>query len=246
MQVSIVMTAFDRYPQLEKTLQSIFTQKHPSLEVIVVEDSFDGGHTMRVCRSYGAKYLRRDRPPGKWVNPAVANNMGIRAASGKVLIIQNAEIRHVTPHLITDITEPVLADPKVSVFPCVRNVRRNGEPYPDPDGWRIHPVTHRRPLFFCQAVDREIVVNMRGFDEDYKGYGYEDNDFADRLERQGVKWLFLTEVVQAEHQEHAAPPFMNVETNASLYESKKNSPFVRNQNREWGVSAQTFNEVISV
>jgi GT2 family glycosyltransferase len=236
--VSIVMTAFNRAAQVERSLESIYAQKFSSLEVVLVEDSYDGGKTESVAKKFPVKYLRRDRPHGKWANPSIPNNMGIRAATGKVLILQNGETRHVTPNLIKNLSDPVLADRMVSTFANVRDMLKDGTPNGDGTDWRhwrLHHKLRPLPLFFCQCVDRQLVVDMRGFDELYTGCGFDDNDFSRRLEKQGIKWIFLDDNNLAEHQWHESEYCGGYERNELRFVCTENHDVVRNIGREWGV-----------
>ena len=233
------MAAYHRDVQLLPTLESIFNQQGSiRFEVIVVEDGYDGGKTKDVCNRFPVRYFcRTDRPPREFSNPAIPNNIGIRQARGEVLLLQNSEIKHVTPNVIRRLAEPVLAAPMESHFPTVVAWDESGEYY----SYYINTTHIRRPLYFCQAVNRAVVEDMRGFDEDYVGYGYDDDDFANRLSAKGIQFVFHEEedvLVHHQYHERYEPGDMDASMakNAEIFKRKLSSEGpTRNLGREWGL-----------
>jgi len=91
-----------------------------------------------------------------------------------------------------------------------------------------------RPYFFCGAIRREWIMKLRGFDEDYQGYGYEDDDMADRLRRSGVTFEFTD--IEVEHQWHPPAGLQgDLSKGEAMYAAKRQEPVERNLGREWGV-----------
>jgi hypothetical protein len=236
------MTAHQRGPLLEKTFLSIAMQDTKyTTETILVEDGYDGGETERLCKAFGVKYIRRNQRPGiRYSNPAVPNNIGIKAAQGDVIILQNAECYHVastTPRMPGVID--VLADATINghaVFANVEAVDGAGKHLM----WYCHPEKNPRPFFFCGALLRAHFTYLRGFDEDYKLYGWDDNDFADRLAYVGVRFDFRNDA-HVIHQWHG-PSFLVGEPNSESTYTTKTEDFkagrigpIRNTDREWGV-----------
>lgn len=237
-EISIVITARNRARLLEFTLDTICRQKFSDYEIIVVEDGFDGGETRRVCDHMGARYFRRARRPDvPYSNPAVPINIGLRRAEGSIVILQNAECSHAGEETIDRLAAPVRGDRKWVHFAAVS--ARN------PDGshnhWYVHPLHDAgpRPFFFCGAIAREHVERLRGMDEDYQHYGWEDNDFADRMDAIGLKSLFSFDAV-VHHQWHEGTDCWGIVDNALLYQKKSEDMKAgrigpeRNLGREWG------------
>lgn len=195
--VSIVLTTYKRPNLLANTLESIANQTFKNVEMIVVEDGNNNDDTPQVCRRYGAKYIcRQNRPRWSYSNPAIPKNIGIRKATGDILVIQCAEVRYTQPTDLENLIRGV--ERGKSRFATVKAV--------EPDGsfreWYAGP--ERAPkwfLDFCQASWREDVWNIGGFDEQYQGYGFDDDDFAFRLQASGVTYEWALDVV-AEHQWH--------------------------------------------
>ena len=245
-ETSIVMASYNRAHLLRPTLQSIFDRnKEAGYEIIVVEDGYDGGATYRTCASFpGIRYhCRRDRPSIAWSNPAVPLNIGIRMARGKVVIIQNPECIHVTGGLVEKLTAAVLADPMGVVFSNCR-AYQEGIELGHEQGWVSYcdNEARKRPLFFCGGILKEHLVKIRGFDEDYKYYGSEDGDLADRLLAFGLHFTWRDDL-RVYHQFHPSAwniPGTNKENaetkeNRALYAAKTAAFTVeRNLGREWG------------
>lgn len=209
--VSVVMTAYKRPRQLRRTLESIYRQNEPC-EVVVVEDGKDG-ETEGVCKDYPVKYLcRPDRPTyATFYNPAVVTNMGLRAATGDIVILQNAECEHVGD-VISHFRDRVC--PGVALFASVAALGLD-EVFVQ---WYCHPEHSRRPLFFCGAMLRRHYLEVGLFDEDYTEYGYEDVDFADRLTEAGIYFEWTSRIL-AHHQWHER--FSGNAQSRALYERKK-------------------------
>ncbi len=241
-EVSIVMTAYRRAPQLSRTLHSIFEQRarlSGGLEVIVVEDGDDGGATRAACEPWPVRFFQRARRPEQvYSNQAVPLNIGIRQARGRVLILQNAECLHATPDVIARLAE--IHDPDarpVAAFASVLYLKPDGSP----DYWGSHPEhAGPSPYFFCGSLLRSIATDLGGFDENFAGWGAEDDDFAFRLRKSGVKFRFLAGAV-VHHQWHEVSRGFGLEENRAYFENKvcrfrggEWQLLRANQGREWG------------
>lgn len=235
MTVSIVITTFNRNPQLAATLSSIRQQKFAG-EVIVVDDGDQShGHPSAalVCNAFGAFRIPVRRAAStRFRNPSYPNNVGIRAATGDIVILQNAECKHVDPKTIEKLIGLVTGDN--AVFARVIATDEDGSPvmtYCGPD--------NPRPYFFCGAIRREHLIRLRGFDEDFVGAGYDDDDLADRLAGAGVSFLFSEILVH--HQWHPpAGEYADALEMRALYQQKLAAMMrgeigvERNIGRPWG------------
>jgi GT2 family glycosyltransferase len=217
MTTSIVITTFNRNPQLHQTLASIRAQGFEG-EVIVVDDG-DMSHGYPSARflseNFGARWIPcRRHPSASFRNPSLPNNIGIRAASGDILILQNAECKHVDPKTIEKLTAPVVADPSAVTFARVVAVQEDGS-----QGMLYCGEENPRPYFFCGAIRKEWLERLRGFDEDYTGAGYDDDDLADRLGASGANFVFTDVVVH--HQWHPpAGTYDDADQMRALYQEK--------------------------
>lgn len=224
MSESIVMTSFNRPVLLDTTLQSIRHQRQ-DIEIVVVNDGTDE-LTEGVCQKYDAKHVKLNRPQSSsYRNQARPLNVGIRHATGDVIILQNAECKHIAENVIQDLVSRVT---EYNV-PFARVLAL----FPDGNVDMVYCGTENpRPFFFCGAIHRSWFEKLRGFDEDYQGYGYEDDDFADRLTREGVKFEYTD--IEVHHQWHPQAGAYDMSVQAQLFTQKRNEGTVRNLHREWG------------
>jgi len=244
--ISVVMSAYRRAPLLDKSLESIQMQTRKPNQIVVVEDGYDAGKTQDVCEKWKQLglpveyYSRKNRPPLVYSNASIPKNIGIRKATGEILIIQCAEVKYTSPNDIANLIAQVEENPNVSTFAYCQALNEQGEFqewYAGPErcaGWFLD---------FCQCVRRDKVVAIGGFDEGYMGYGFEDDDFAFRLQESGVKYQWAPEVV-VQHQWHTIwakdtglsdrGRFRLEHMKRMVLENKMREWIIANRNIEWG------------
>jgi GT2 family glycosyltransferase len=88
---------------------------------------------------------------------------------------------------------------------------------------------------YFMAVDRQRLINIGGYDEDFTGIGADDNDLTDRLRTSGCRYDFApAEVIHLYHPKHENlqddPRYQH---NVKLWKHRKGT-VVRNKHREWG------------
>ena len=228
--ISIVMPTYNRPVQLRNTLLSIEQQKK-DVEIVVVDDGNDSD-TPIICQSFGTKYIKINRPKTHVARtPAWPNNVGVRQAQGDIILLQNAECRHIDPNTITRLTSAV-SDTN-AVLAHVTALNKDGSVFMVYCG-----VENPRPYFFCGAIKKFWFEKLRGFDEDYADSGYDDDDFAARLKREGVQFEFTD--VEVQHQWHEPAGVIEIAEAQLMYLQKLGEMqagrlgTVRNLNREWG------------
>jgi glycosyltransferase involved in cell wall biosynthesis len=228
--VSLVMTTFNRPAQINITLESIKAQNQP-IEVVVVDDG-DDPNTPIICKKFDVKYVKLNRPRTVLVRtPAYPNNVGIRAAKGDIIILQNAECRHMDPQTIEKLTGAV-TDTN-AVFARVLSVHANGR-----ERMVYCGKESLRPYFFCGAIKKAWFEKLRGFDEDFTNSGFDDDDFGARLAFSGVTFDFTDVLVH--HQWHPSGGKIVIEPMKRLFDQKcadmasGKITAVRNLDHEWG------------
>jgi len=95
--VSIVIPAYRAATFIRETLDSVFAQTYPNLEVILVNDgSPDTAQLEAAIRSYGDRliYIRRENG-----GPAAARNTAIRAAQGKYIACLDSDDLYLPWHV---------------------------------------------------------------------------------------------------------------------------------------------------
>jgi GT2 family glycosyltransferase len=235
--VSIVLSCYKRGKQLRKTLESIRRQAMKA-EIIVVEDGNDG-LTEKAAREYKAKYFRKFRTDlPAFQNPSRVHNIGIRNATGEVIVLQGGEVMYESaPDGLSDLVEPVLADSKVATTPIVRALGPDGKPTEilcAPDGPRGGWIIN-----FCLAVHRAALYKVGGFEEGYTGYGFEDDQLMYSLRKIGVSTKYVDVLVSHQHHERTNYLFENPFGRAQLETfirqvEHEGRPAVANIGRDWG------------
>jgi len=232
--VSIVIPTYNRHPLTKRVLESIFLQNHPA-EVIVVDDG-STDTTPQLAHEFPIKYIRLERRTQAWMNPTYPNNVGVRVATGDILILNSGDVRHLGIDTITELTKPIIENPKAWTFATVV-----AETSPDStDLVELVSPGAPRPFWFLCALKRQCIFDINGFDEEYTRAGYDDNDVADRL----IKGLKLTpvylETATALHQWHASPAPNEYAEMRALYNQKTADwnagkiNHIRNIGRDWG------------
>ncbi len=203
MKLSVVTPTCNKRALLERTLAALRAQQLPPAtewEIVVVDDgSTDGTGAWLAAEAQGpAAPPLRVVSPGVNVGRARARNLGARAARGQWIVFIDDDI--VAPpgllaaHLALleqypgdgtighAVTEPALVDAPHLHYLDTRGAARLG-PGPAPGRYFVTQNA---------AVPRSAFLAVGGFDEAYRGYGFEDMEVAFRLEdRAGVRFHCL-------------------------------------------------------
>lgn len=98
--ISIVMGYINRLEQLQVTLKSILMSKHTNYEVIIVNDGVEDLEFIKQKYS-SMNIIIVNNSTKNYVNPCLSYNLGVKHATGELLIIQNPECCHVGDILTT-------------------------------------------------------------------------------------------------------------------------------------------------
>jgi len=229
--VSIVMTYYERFRHLRNTLRTFLLHGYDpaEVEVIVVDDGSQAepleSDFVRTL-PYPITVIRM--PTDKsYSNPCIPFNKGFSAASGEVVLIQNAECMHVD-NIVRHATEQLTASDyfsyscysldqqnTVSLFDnpnwALQNLRglmtNNGQAVLDgQNAWYNHSVVRPKGFHFCSAISRENLDILNGFDSRYSsGIAFDDNEILIRIRRMGLKVRIVDEA-SVIHQWHYAAP----------------------------------------
>jgi len=249
-QASVIITAFQRPHLLKWGLYTLAKQTNPfSFEIIVVNDAVED-ETFEICRIYqqqmNIKYIfSGQRNLGgeiKWRGPGYAINIGAKHAEGEVLIISCAEMFHLND-TISQLTGPVLANRKLIGIPHGKDdqngaflnyVESNNGNYDSGLYEACAPLNVYLP--FLMSVSRQEFYEIRGYDEDFTGIAYDDNDFVERFQGNGCTYHQTDAyTVHLYHPRYAygKEEHPDLLFNKNLYLARK-GVIVRNENREWG------------
>ena len=248
--VSILISSFMRPHLLKWNLFSLARQEIGlEFETIVLNDGVQD-ETETVCREYQEKLNLKSVFTGQrnqankliYRVPAFALNIGARMASGDILIISCAEMFHIN-NTIDLLTAPLQYDHRLLATSIGMDddgtfleyiARHNGEFDLQAYHQRYPQLNTKIP--FLMALHRNELLAIGGYDEDFTGFAYDDNDFVDRLLDNGCS-LCLTQAktihlyhIRHDHGLEQSPEYLH---NQQLYLSRKGQ-IVRNAGREWG------------
>jgi glycosyltransferase involved in cell wall biosynthesis len=249
MKLSIIITTFKRSGHLNCHLQSLEIQDLPfDYEVIVVNDG-PKDETEKVCDSFKNKlnirYIftgqRHYRKGKNWRVPGFAINIAAKKAKGEYIVITCAEMIPLEKDMLKLMVEELDKDPKLLVITDGRhddkskfkklferqslNFDRNI--YNDPT---LSVLNTKYP--FYMAMNKKDFIDIGGYDEDFTGNGFDDNDIVDRMILYGAKYKKIDRrVIHMFHKtEHSAKEWG---FNKRLYNKRKGAIF-RNKEKDWG------------
>ena len=253
MELSVIVTTFQRPHLLKWGLFSLSRQKiNCEYEVIVLNDGTEDG-SKEVCDSFTGKlpirYIftgHRNAVGMKWRVAGFGINIGIKQAKGKNIILTCAEM-FVLDDCVQQMVDALNRIPKNILITqgkddtsgvYLKNVQEtNGNPSLGFDFKGLVPLCIYYPFFM--GLNRQIVLDMGGYDEDFTGYAYDDTDFTRRLVANGGVYETLAgRVVHLYHpRNEARPGIVNLQAllqyNEKLYHDR-GGRVVRNEGRDWG------------
>jgi glycosyltransferase involved in cell wall biosynthesis len=191
--ISLVLTCFNRGKQLDISLSSLIKNGvNFPLEIVVVNDGLDNDGTKEVCKKYSKqldiKYYFSGAGNSDGLisrNPAIPNNIGIRKATGDILILTCPEIVHLN-NCIDNLIQPLLKDKKALTIPsklyfdCEDTFTIEYQK----DIVDLKKYTQKNndaKMPFLLGVWKDQIEAIGGYDEDFIGYACEDNDLVSRL-----------------------------------------------------------------
>lgn len=232
-------------------LQSLSRQNIPAaFETIVLNDGLPDD-TEALCRQYkqqlNLKYVFTGQRnlAGKMVYrvPGFALNIGAKLSSGKVLIISCAEMFHLN-NTIMELYNPLLVNSKLLSTSIgmdddgsfLNYLVKNKGAFDSNAYYNNYPRL-RTELPFLMAFSRREFFAIGGYDEDFVGFAYDDDDLVSRLVQNGCRHcLSQAATIHLYHPRHdndhtESPEYLH---NKRLYSERKNQ-ITRNRGREWGV-----------
>jgi glycosyltransferase involved in cell wall biosynthesis len=253
MELSIIVTSFQRAHLLKWGLLSLSRQIMPfSYEILVINDGLED-KTKEVCDSFSnlpIKYIfsgNRNSDSPKWRVAGFAINIGVKQARGKNIILTCAEI-FVLEDCIKQIVDLLNSNPKNVLITDGKDdsnsiflnsvIQTNGNPdlnlY-----FTMDKLSTEFPFFM--GINRQEVLNIGGYDEDFIGYAWDDKDFSDRLLWNGGHLIKLSSrIVHLYHERNTNRPGIPVSSipelinyNQTLYNQRKGQA-IRNIGKDWG------------
>lgn len=248
MKATVLITSHRRAHLLKFGLASLARQQTTGFEVeyVVLNDGVEDD-TESVCESFkdkiNVKYLFTGKNKvDEWRVPGYAINYGVKQTDSDFLFISCAEMYHLDqtmPKMLTALkdnrkrlTIPDGRDDDGSLLEEVVN----GRPI-QPDQYKTMIPLYNIHLPFFMGMNRQDFVDIGGYDEDFTGCGYDDNDIVDRMKAFGNKhYKIPARVVHLWHQRlafHSPEVDRRFKFNESLY-NRKRGIIRRNIGKEWG------------
>ncbi len=230
-ELSVILTTYERPLHLERSLASLAQQRGVDgrYEVVVVDDgSKDQTHDVVHAFARSANFpVQLTTHEHQGFRVSLCRNDGIRASAGAYCLISDSDClfppNHLEQHLRARKPGVVragncfrldqAATERLTVDDVKNGIYRRqisfGERFRMWRRWvsdvryQIWHYPHRPKLFgFNIAVSREDLDAVNGFDEEFVGWGCEDDDFAARLRMAGRQIRSVVGYTQAYHLWH--------------------------------------------
>lgn len=212
MKATVIIPTFNRCESVKRILEALSTQTFPSqeYEVIISIDGSDDGTLEMVNRFNSAYKLQAIWKPNS--GRAFARNRGIRAASGKIMIMLDDDMipstKFIEAHYLAHKrgsrlcvlgAAPIITDESstaVSRYMAERfnaHLKRISEL-----GYRIRIWDFYSGNF---SIRKDVLLDAGAFNELFKIYGYEDVEFAHRLLKLGGEIVYDPDALCSQHYE---------------------------------------------
>jgi glycosyltransferase involved in cell wall biosynthesis len=234
-ELSVILTTYERPNHLERSLASLSLQRNMAgrFEVVVVDDgSKDCTHEVvgRFARSvdFPVKLTTHEH---QGFRVSLCRNDGIRASVGTYVLISDSDClfppNHLEQHLRARKPGVIragncyrldrAATERLTVADVIALKYRREVSYAERwrlwRGWigdvryqlRHHPLKPKL-MGYNIAISRNDLEAVNGFDEEYVGWGCEDDDFAARLRMAGKRVRTAVGYTQAYHMWHPVDP----------------------------------------
>ena len=193
--ISVVIPTYNRLHELRFVLPSLLAQDLPAQRYeLLICDSHSSDGTAEYLAGMREQAPNLRHLPGAYSGRGAARNAGIAAASGRIVQFNDSDII-ASPDLLRRHLERHEAAPHIAVVGLEVQVKtyedyerkRDRPELRDP----LHKPTRKRLpwLYFLTgnaSVEREDLLRVGSFDEDFTGYGHEDLELGYRLERAGI------------------------------------------------------------
>lgn len=262
--LSILITTFERNNLLKYNLMSLSIQpfrNNYDYEILILDeaeekkeihdliDSFKDCLNIRYVNTGVTKKNKTD-----WRVPGYALNIGVKQAKGDYIIIMCAEMYSLNNSidcmmsgLIESKNDRPIMIPEYAKDDnrdCLTQLENNNK-----IDIRCDLNNLRITLPFFMGLKKQDYIDIGGYDEDFTGLAYDDDDFVNRLTANGLQYYKCNaEVIHLWHERKWNGAFntlpenikQQINYNKNLYETRKNI-IIRNVGKEWGV-LKTMNE----
>lgn len=152
----------------------------PDISVVVVDDGLGPAWNPRPDQFQGATV--------KGMSPFVFSrnvNIGIQAAGDDDIVILGDDGILMTPFGFTLLQKAADANPEFGIISATTNLAGNRNQYPQQEtGLREEP---RMVCFIAVLIPRTTIDSVGLLDEEFIGYGFDDDSYCVRVRRAGLK-----------------------------------------------------------
>ena len=213
--VSVIIPTFNRPNLLKWGLYSLSQQSIPfKYEIIVINDGKED-ETKDICDSFKDKlniqYIfsgQRNKDDLKLRVPGFAFNIGAKKANGEFLILMSPEIFLLDNHTILKISNILETNATAMVITngkddregwerpagFLEHLEKNDGNYKNFRNFKIMNSLNTKLPFFI-GISRQNFLDIGGFDEDFTGYCFDDNDLVTRLEAFGCYYVQIDSTI---------------------------------------------------
>ena len=182
--ISIIIPAYNSENTIEKCLNAIFNTDYPrkKYEVIVIDDK-STDNTINIVQRYPCKLIKQKKNQG----PAKARNVGAQLSKGDILFFIDSDII-LKKNSLTEVKESFKDKNKKCLTGMYKKYPENKGIFPLYKSFLwYHELSNVDKDFVgvmntaCGAIKKEIFIDIKGFNTNYKGAECEDVEFSRRL-----------------------------------------------------------------
>ena len=162
--VTVIIPVYNEERSIEYCISSLRKQSIP-LEIIVVDDG-SKDNSVKICEDLGIKVLKQ-----KHQGPGAARNLGARSATGKILILVDADMEFET-YFVAKLIAPIVAGDAVATCHWNERVANWGNPWARCQAWflglpdkRRHPLQVPEYEEVYRAVRKDFFIDSGGHEE---------------------------------------------------------------------------------
>jgi GT2 family glycosyltransferase len=197
-EISVVIPTYNRLDTLRYVIPSLLAQQLDAEYEVLVCDSLSTDGTAEYLAEVHALHPNVRHLPGGYTGRAAARNAGVAAATGDVVLFNDADII-ASPDLLAQHLKHHREQRHIAVVGWEVQVKSIEDyeykrDHPEERG-SLHPPSRKKLswLYFLTgnaSVRREDLLRVGSFDESFTGYGHEDLELGYRLEKAGLTILY--------------------------------------------------------
>ncbi len=195
--MSVIIPTYNRAHILKKALEAMASQSLDKelYEIIVIDDA-STDETKAVVAGISAnteariEYIKLEKRSGA----STARNRGILAAKGRICVFIDSDI--VVNHSFLEAhldAHTSFGEGKCIVTGVVINTNNFDDPTSEP--YKLSDFSNASFATGNASVDRESLISVGMFDEDFREYGWEDLELGLRLRRSGLKVVRIKDAI---------------------------------------------------